>query len=605
MPNESSLVPFWFWNDVLDAREIERQIDDFAAHGVHGFVIHPRVGLPRECGWMSESLLGFMDIAIESAARRGMRVLLYDEGMYPSGSSCGQVVASDPSLACRCLAPIEFTGELQLPEGANLVATHARSDGTRIAIVDRKVNAYIRGLHYIGDGPKEDEPPAGDILNPRTAEKIIDLIYRPFVTRFQRCIGNTVVGIFTDEPGPLGKCREKIARPGTTGIVPHLSEIVGYDLTPKLAGLWYADEPDAEQTKRDYARAIRKRLEETWYRPLSEFCAAHGVSLCGHPDRGDEIGAQRYFHIPGQDVVWRFIEPGKPSAIEGHESTQAKCTASAMIHRGRRFNSNEFCGAYGHETAWDEVQWLANWLLIRGVNLLIPHAFYYSIRGPRKDERPPQLGPHTPQWDDGTFARFAAHCATLCDINTDSTPICNVAILTDDECPWRAAKWLLQNQIDFHYLEADLLEEGTARADAWGVAIKPMRYATIIVEPTTHLPDAVRGKLDVLRQAGRVIEYTDDASLEPLLSQSEIVRPQLSAPAPGLRYRHVVKSGVQYIVFFNEDATPIDVDVRLPVAGTAAWIDTATGAESPATPIRDATHRLTLDRFELKVMKLR
>ena len=47
LPNEFSMVPFWFWNDDLSEEEIARQLDDFRAHGVHAFVIHPRAGLPR------------------------------------------------------------------------------------------------------------------------------------------------------------------------------------------------------------------------------------------------------------------------------------------------------------------------------------------------------------------------------------------------------------------------------------------------------------------------------------------------------------------------------------------------------------------------------
>ncbi len=43
-PREFSVLPFWFWNDELDADEIRRQIGVFGAHGVHGFVIHPCVG---------------------------------------------------------------------------------------------------------------------------------------------------------------------------------------------------------------------------------------------------------------------------------------------------------------------------------------------------------------------------------------------------------------------------------------------------------------------------------------------------------------------------------------------------------------------------------
>ena len=47
---EFSLCPFWFWNDDLSEQEIARQIEDFQAHGVHGFLIHPRAGLPRSIG---------------------------------------------------------------------------------------------------------------------------------------------------------------------------------------------------------------------------------------------------------------------------------------------------------------------------------------------------------------------------------------------------------------------------------------------------------------------------------------------------------------------------------------------------------------------------
>ena len=56
-PAEFSLVPFWFWNDDLDDNELARQIDDFQAHGIDAFLIHPRVGLPRHLGWMSRPLL--------------------------------------------------------------------------------------------------------------------------------------------------------------------------------------------------------------------------------------------------------------------------------------------------------------------------------------------------------------------------------------------------------------------------------------------------------------------------------------------------------------------------------------------------------------------
>jgi len=220
-PHEFGVMPFWFWNDALDAAEIVRQIADFEKHGVGGFIIHPRIGLPHDIEWMSDRLLDFYDVAIQEAARRGMKVLLYDEGMYPSGSSAGQVVAENPDFACRCLAKIELTRgeEPVLQAGQNLIAMNTRPDGTRIAVVDRKADSYIRGLHYQGEGPKEETYPAGDILNPDAVATFLRLVYDRFASRFSDHFGKTIIAMFTDEPNLLGKCRESGVRPGTTGIL--------------------------------------------------------------------------------------------------------------------------------------------------------------------------------------------------------------------------------------------------------------------------------------------------------------------------------------------------------------------------------------------------
>src|ERR1700722_5819761 len=73
-PRENSLLPFWFWNDALDTDELIRQIDSFESRGVYGFVLHPRVGLPRDLGWMSDALLDHMRLALDEARRREMQV---------------------------------------------------------------------------------------------------------------------------------------------------------------------------------------------------------------------------------------------------------------------------------------------------------------------------------------------------------------------------------------------------------------------------------------------------------------------------------------------------------------------------------------------------
>ena len=68
--------------------------------------------------------------------------------MYPSGSSAGQVVAVNPVFACRCQAKVELCdGEkLELKDGPHLVAAHARTDGTRVAILGKSDELAFGGM---------------------------------------------------------------------------------------------------------------------------------------------------------------------------------------------------------------------------------------------------------------------------------------------------------------------------------------------------------------------------------------------------------------------------------------------------------------------------
>ena len=620
---EFSLAPFWFWNDALSNKQIARQLDDFKEHGVYGFVIHPRAGLPRDIGWMSENMIKFMRFAIEQAARRDMWVVLYDEGMYPSGSSSGQVVVENPAFKTRGLFQIDLdgvepgtspsdikigqNGELELDEGQNLIAiVRRKKNGHRIAIVDRAIRegySVIRGLHFVDDDPPrrenhrevpENAPPAGDILNPDAVACFIRLVYRRYYDEFKEHFGKTVKAIFTDEPSILARRAERGAMPGTTDILEHVNSHLGYDFRPYLPSLWYNDEPDAERYKRDYEQALQHRLEQTFYGQISKWCEQHGIALTGHPAAPDDIGQLRYFQIPGQDIVWRYIEPGKPSAIEGAQSTQGKCASSAMIHLGRRRNLNEYCGAYGHNFTFEEMKWLTNWLIVRGCNLLVPHAFYYSIRGPRIDERPPDVGPNSPWWDE--YKPFADSVSRLCWLNTDSKHICGLAILgLNDHLPWRAAKICFQNQRDFNYLEARHLWED-ARVDQDGIRIAGMHYRSLIVEVET--PEKAEPALDVLDKAGRVIRWNDrmeDSELPRLIDRLVPVDARIQPASPDIRVRHVFKNGADYYIVFNEGQDNLEVELETYVKGRRLLLDPQTGRQQilkPEAPLLFKPHEL-------------
>ena len=608
-PREFSQAPFWFWNDALSEGEIARQMQDFYDHGVYGFVIHPRAGLPRNTGWMSERMIRFMRFAIEEAARKDMWVVLYDEGMYPSGSASGLVVAENPAFRPKGLFAVDLDavspGETSngfmigkdglpvLSENQHLIAIFRRaSNNHRFAVLDRYIQqgySVIRGLHFLENDPPrrsdyqevaEDTPAAADILNPDAVACFIRLVYQRFHDEFGGHFGNTIRAIFTDEPSLLGRRSEPGAVPGNATILEHLNTNLGYDFTPHLLTLWFDDEPDAAPYREIYLRALQVRLEETYYRPISSWCQTHGIALTGHPAGPDDIGHLRHFQIPGQDIVWRYVEPGQPSALEGAQSTQAKCASSAMIHLGRRRNANEYCGAYGHHFTFREMRWLANWLLIRGCNLLYPHAFYYSVRGPRIDERPPDVGPNSTWWED--FRSFADATSRLCWLNTDNRHVCEIAILgLNDFLPWSSARVCFEHQFDFNYLEARHLWED-AQVNEDGISIANMLYKALVVE--IDPPQQATPAINILDRAGRVVRFRHHGDAPGLLSSlSYLIDPDIivSPKHTSLRIRHVMKNDIHCYLLFNEGETELEAQVQLRAPGTRYRMDVETGGITP------------------------
>ncbi|MBT6004818.1 MAG: hypothetical protein HOG79_03790 [Prolixibacteraceae bacterium] len=373
---------------------------------------------------------------------------------------------------------------------------------------------------------------------------------------------------------------------GNVKILSQINEILGYDFTPHFADLWTEDSKDWEKHRKDYHRAIAICLEKNYYGRLSEWCANHGIALTGHPAKSMDLGAQKYFQIPGQDLVWRYVVPGK-TALVGEHSTMAKNASSAMVHLNRRRNSNELYGAYGHELTHDEMVWLANWCFVRGHNLLYPHAFYYSVRGARFNERPPDVGPNAKWW--GNYKEFADACRRLSWLNTDSKQVCEIAVIGDANwLPDRSPKVLFQNQLDFNYLEMAHLGVD-AIADKNGVHIAGMEYKAVILDGgiDNMTEDAVI-QLKKISENGRLIIYEDSplaskfpnavitkSSKQLVDAVEKLIKPdiKLTPSTEDIRYRHVVKEGTHYYMFFNENETVLNTKIDLSVIGGKYWLN--------------------------------
>ncbi|MCP5117043.1 MAG: hypothetical protein GY953_39975, partial [bacterium] len=316
---EFTQAPFWFWNGEISEDGIRRQLDDMQAKGVHGFVIHARMGLSKKVGYLTPRWLELVKFAIGEAERRRMIVYLYDEGMYPSGSAHGEVVNGRPDLASQGLS-------MEKGEVAPADDVVAVRDGYTFRL--KPSGGVIRGVHLDEEDSMPGAPKSADLLNADATARFIRFTHDRYREAVGEHFGKTVRGIFTDEPSILGRRAQKGLRPWTKGLLPRITEIVGYDFAPYLHLLW-EESPDGmhEVIRTDYRRAVATVLAGTYYRPISEWCERNGLALTGHPEGGGDLPPQRYFHQPGQDIVWRWVLPGE-TAVEGEQSLTGKTASS-------------------------------------------------------------------------------------------------------------------------------------------------------------------------------------------------------------------------------------------------------------------------------------
>ncbi|MFH1006271.1 MAG: glycosyl hydrolase [Candidatus Latescibacterota bacterium] len=471
--NEFTQVPWWFWNDEITEEGIREQLADFRGHGIHGFTIHARMGLPRAIPYLGRRWFELVRFAVQEAKEHGMIVHLYDEGMYPSGSAHGEVVAGHPEFLARGLQ-MRYVKSLKAPDGniqEKCVAfmPEGQTEAVAIAAADRiphnkpgwifvstPTHGRIRGVHEGEDDGEAGAPFAADLLNPEAVRRFIRCTHERYYERLSAYFGDPIRAMFTDEPSILGRYPKEGLIPWTDGLETYFREKKGCDLIPHLPALFGDTCPSTGNIRRDYEDLVAERLNESFYKPISDWCAAHHIALTGHPSLSDDIGPLRYFGLPGQDTVLRHVELGKATLLEGPDSTVGKCASSAARHGCARRNGNEVFGGYGWNLTFDEMKGLSDWLMVRGVNLLWPHAFYYSIRGTRAHERPPDVGPHNLWWKH--YRLLAEYTKRLCALLTDSQQVCELAILgRHNQLPWEPAKVLFQHQRDFNYLEDRLL----------------------------------------------------------------------------------------------------------------------------------------------------
>lgn len=525
-PGEYAPVPFWFLNDAPDKDALERQLQAFYDKGIRCVVAHPRIGIPWDVPYLGDAFMSMIAVVIQKAQKLNMTVILYDEGMYPSGSAGGQVAQCDPRFAARCVYPLYEACPLNALEECLLEASVG---GKPARIIHGPSYGTIRGIHFGQDSREAKAPPAGDILNPEAVRCFIRLTHERYKEWFGASFGKTVTGFFTDEPSPMGRYPRADAFAWTYGMEEEFPP-------DELAQLWETGGA-GEQARAKHRRAVTLRVSRVFFGAIQAWCRGNGLLLMGHPGQPDETAAQRMLDIPGQDLIMRTIAPER-DPLDTRDGVMAKLTADLARAMGKKRNLNEALGVcHRSENEWhlpfEDVKWMLDHLLSRGCNLLVLHAFYYSLRGRRRDERPPDVGMNSPWWNG--YDDFARYLSRLCWLNTGELQAKIAVLCADGAVPSALVRPLYEQQVDFVYLdEADFLARECA-------------FDLILAQAPENMHAETREKLRGYQTASRY----------PLDKQPS-----------GLRVQRLRMHGIDYMTAFNEGTRR----ERLDAAGyTQVW----------------------------------
>ncbi len=620
-PTEFGIIPLWFWNDDLEDTELIRQLHEFHKAGFGGVVPHPRVGLAPKIGYLTEEYFRLIRLVVEECAKLEMKVILYDEGCYPSGSANGAVIKENPAYASQCIGLVEkditgpWSGYWKPETSRSLmdkhvctvlgqVTTEGKIDTSTLRLLEVEPHdilhievtegnwkamsvwnacsaGHIRGVLADEETGHATAPPSGDILNPEAVACFLHLTHDQYYKHLSEYFGSTVIAMFTDEPGPMGRGPHRFenAKPFTPGFVEWLETQWDFDPRIWLPSLWVEYDQGTEEFRQHYTKAVHDRQRIVFYEAQSKWCRDHGIAFTGHPSNGNEMTALSVFQIPGQDIVWREILPNSSGALEGVQSVTAKAaTSGARLYQRKRILT-EIGGAYGWRMTCSELKWLYDWHFVRGNNLINAHAVFYSIRDRRAWESEPDIGIHNVWWP--YFHHIAQYSKRLCWLLSEGKHICDLAILGDgNDLPWATAKVLYQKQIDFLYIDNSSVS--TSKLQDEFLSIGSQNYKTIIVDGDPVLSEESEKKLSQFeKNGGNIIQFIDPEQLLEKLSSTISPDVTLEPSHNDLRFIHMQKEGFDFYLLVNEGENQIEGNLKIQIRGSLEYWNPLTGEREP------------------------
>lgn len=330
------ILPF-FWQHGETEAVLREYMGAIQACGIGAVCVearpHPDFVGPR---WWAD-----MDIILDEARKRGMKVWILDDAHFPTGQAAGALRTADPEL-CKQYLMTECADVCgPLPEATLHVADIARTvpspfdaptfppnpapprvfaDDALLAVVasrlvegNRVDDALLDLTAQVIDGQLRWDVPEGmwrifvlyttrngggrtdyiNMLDESSCRVQIDAVYEPHYAHYREDFGTTIAGFFSDEPA-LGNTqgfnfdesigRKRMPLPWNKDMPGLLKTRLGDDYLRSLPALW-TDVGDASLTARvryAYMDSATTLMARNFSGQIGAWCDAHGVEYIGH-----------------------------------------------------------------------------------------------------------------------------------------------------------------------------------------------------------------------------------------------------------------------------------------------------------------------------------
>lgn len=319
------MIPFLAITGRPTEAAVRAKVAAIHAQGIDSFLIYARSGLELE--YMGEEWLELNEWFCDEAEKRGMKVWLYDEYNWPSGTCKGRVPNENDEWRYA-----EY-GVFRNPDGSFRWSTALAPSGW--------VN----------------------VCEPSAVARFIELTHEVYAKRLARWFKNkTILGIFTDEPGhptrvTFAEGKPLVAFRKYSGLEQEYLAATGRSLKADVEKWLRTKEGDVWSV---YLGLMGRRFRSAYFDQLREWCDAHGILLTGHMIsenslygsarcNGNPILCLRGESLPGMDEIGTAYGVGVHPSIEWITYNVAR---QAVLHRGNGGLAELFaCGPADHVPA--------------------------------------------------------------------------------------------------------------------------------------------------------------------------------------------------------------------------------------------------------------